>query len=130
MCNVCNVENTSRAPGSRQNSPTEVDGLSQGGVNVVPVAGSKLNDVVMSQQVPGMAAAAGGIVASSGAALPPASMAGLSLSVPQYEMMHGGYEDPFYAAASNSMLMPPNMDSPNYGAPMDYGQQQVCIVFY
>ena len=56
-------------------------------------------------------------------------MAGLSLNVPQFEVMSGGYsDDPFYAASvagSSSLLMPPNMDSPNYAHSMDYGQQQV-----
>jgi len=99
-----------RAPGSRQSSPTEVDANS-----------AKMNEAMMSQQTSVAAHHAA-------AAAVPTNMTSLSLSVPQYEMMHG-YEDPFYAASamgSNSgMLMPPNMDSPNYGAPMDYGQQMM-----
>jgi hypothetical protein len=99
----------SRAPGSRQSSPTEVDGLAQGNTT------GKLSDVVMSQQP------------SSHHVPPvPAGMTSLSLNVPQFEVMPG-YDDPFYAASavgSNSMLVPPNMDSPNYAPSMDYGQQQ------
>lgn len=98
----------SRAPGSRQSSPTEVDALAQGN------ASGKL-DVVMSQQP------------SSHHVPPvPAGMSSLSLNVPQFEVMPG-YDDPFYAASavgSSSLLVPPNMDSPNYAPSMDYGQQQ------
>lgn len=74
-------------------------------------ASGKLGEVVMSQQQ------------SHHVPTVQAGMAGLSLNVPQFEVMQG-YDDPFYAA-SNSLLVPPNMDSPNYAPSMDYGQQQV-----
>jgi len=99
----------SRAPGSRQSSPTEVDTMAQGN------ASGKLGDVVMSQQP-----------SSHHVQAVQAGIAGLSLNVPQFEVM-SGYDDPFYAA-SNNLLVPPNMDSPNYAPSMDYGQQQVIFV--
>ena len=111
LANVFLIMLNSRAPGSRQNSPTEIDSMAQGNVTA-----GKLNDVVLSQQP-----------ASHHMPTMPGGMSGLSLNVPQFEVM-AGYDDPFYAASavgSSSMLVPPNMDSPNYAPSMDYGQQQV-----
>jgi len=44
----------------------------------------------------------------------------------------GGYDDPFQVAGAfpGHMVAPPHMDSPNYGAPMDYGQQVTSLIYW
>lgn len=98
----------SRAPGSRQNSPTEADqSVSHNSVQKMATASMSGSTVSAIDSVTGM-------LPSSGMGM---HMNSLSLDVPQFEIM--GY-DPFQAMYQNHLMQAP-MESPNFG--MDYGQQ-------
>jgi len=99
-----------RAPGSRQNSPTEAEQTIHSATQKLSTSslpGSGItNDVNMAS---GMLAGSAGM-----------NMHSLSLDVPQFEVM--GY-DPFQAMYPNHLMHPGAMDSPNFG--IDYGQQML-----
>jgi len=93
----------SRAPGSRQNSPTEAEQHQQ-----------QQQAVQLHAQKHGIPSILEGGV-HPGATI---NMTSLSLEVPQYEPTN---YDPFQAVYTNHMMHQPPMESPNFG--FDYTQQ-------